>query len=677
MLRKLDSHQAAYSRRPICCQRVSAAVSTWLTAQWCSATAVPHSTFGVLIEHVCAELDFGQAYYYNHTILEDISLAEIKQAALSGCELCVLMRHGLLDGQYPDSPVPRTPLLDTALIRLSLSWDRCHPDFAPTPAQCYGLQLSFQGDRSRSIDIAMLALSSDNARNPHVSRSRSNWNPSLWRSWVEDCTGKHGSCEATGGNRYTPTRLIDLSSGAETLRLIESCGNLAGYVALSHCWGGSLPLTTTPINYHAHLEAIPFGDMPATFQDAVKVARAIGYQYLWIDCLCIIQDSEPDWLRECVVMGQVYAGAAATIAASQSTSPADGLFKTADGPNHACHIPAYWPSTGQNDTLVVELPTQPQWRPPEYMVNGPLSKRGWAIQERLLSQRVLHMSGSGILFECTSSVVMDRLPWPKSIGAEGRNAAFIRGCLRLDSQLEVIDNWHHLISNYSNRNLTYARDRLPAISGIARILAERMGWKYLAGLWSEDIVAGLLWYIEDPNDSLAANASGHSGPSWSWASTNKSVNTVNAWSMGEQYTRDWFEGRESLSRLRNNDFAHCIEVRDWTMELVGEDQFAEVKSGRLTVFGHIRLVTIRQSERPARYRGYRDISFPFGPATGSRYYPDSQEPLGDPNSTIPVWCLLLGFQLRYSTSITCYMLALQPVPGRTATFKRIGFVNLV
>ena len=78
------------------------------------------------------------------------------------------------------------------------------------------------------------------------------------------------------------------------------------YAALSHCWGKVRPLTTTSTNLNQHLISIPLSSMPEMFQDAVIASRELGIRYLWIDSLCIIQDSVEDWELECSKMGRVY-----------------------------------------------------------------------------------------------------------------------------------------------------------------------------------------------------------------------------------------------------------------------------------------------------------------------------------------------------------------------------------
>jgi hypothetical protein len=200
-----------------------------------------------------------------------------------------------------------------------------------------------------------------------------------------------------------------------------------------------------------------------------------------------------------------------------------------------------------------------------------------------------------------------------------------------------------------------------------------MNWEYVAGLWGHDIVVGLLWHHEIPDVSLATNASSHPGPSWSWASANKCMTHTKALFV---HNRTWFESWQSLPRFKRKKktLARCVEVRDWAMELAGEDQFAEVKSGQLSVFGNIRSITISELVKLTE----RSLWFSHdGSAADIIYYPDSKEPSGDSNATRSVWCLVSGFTAGSDSWCDCYVLALQPVPGRTATFKRIGFMKIL
>ena len=68
---------------------------------------------------------------------------------------------------------------------------------------------------------------------------------------------------------------------------------LDDYVALSYCWGGDQAVKTTKATLEKHKTGIPIYSLPATIRDAITVTRRVGIGFLWVDSLCIIQDS-PD-----------------------------------------------------------------------------------------------------------------------------------------------------------------------------------------------------------------------------------------------------------------------------------------------------------------------------------------------------------------------------------------------
>jgi hypothetical protein len=115
--------------------------------------------------------------------------------------------------------------------------------------------------------------------------------------------------------RPLPTRVIDVSpiAGSQAPRLkITGCEE-GEWVALSHCWGTKSRFVTESSNIGARMCEIPLQDMPPTFQDAVTTIRQLGYRYLWIDSLCIIQDDNQDWVAESTRMRGYYQHAAITI----------------------------------------------------------------------------------------------------------------------------------------------------------------------------------------------------------------------------------------------------------------------------------------------------------------------------------------------------------------------------
>jgi len=130
---------------------------------------------------------------------------------------------------------------------------------------------------------------------------------------------------------------------------------------------------------------------------AVEITRRLGVRYLWIDCLCIIQDDEQDWRREAASMGKVYKNSLLTISATAAEGNSQGCFARRD-PSRVELSP-----TKRLDPNPSKLDPHPSSSPTSWAVIrsnfwmkgvdlAPVSRRGWILQERILSPRIVHFS---------------------------------------------------------------------------------------------------------------------------------------------------------------------------------------------------------------------------------------------------------------------------------------------
>lgn len=78
------------------------------------------------------------------------------------------------------------------------------------------------------------------------------------------------------------------------------------YVTLSHRWGTQSFRLTTRETLEEHRKGIAFNILSPVFKEAVIITRQLGFRYLWIDSLCILQQDDEDWDRESMQMGQIY-----------------------------------------------------------------------------------------------------------------------------------------------------------------------------------------------------------------------------------------------------------------------------------------------------------------------------------------------------------------------------------
>jgi hypothetical protein len=84
-----------------------------------------------------------------------------------------------------------------------------------------------------------------------------------------------------------------------------------------------------------------------------------------------------------------------------------------------------------------------------------------------------------------------------------------------------LSTWKLIISDYLRQNLTFEKDKLLAISGLAwqySMVGQERAGTYLAGLWKSRLSETLLWYHNPPTETNASEPEQYRGPSWSWAS---------------------------------------------------------------------------------------------------------------------------------------------------------------
>ena len=297
--------------------------------------------------------------------------------------------------------------------------------------------------------------------------------------------------------------------------------------------------------------SIPFEELPKTFQDAIQLTRILGPPYLWIDSLCIIQDSEKDWKAESVRMGEIYRHGFFNIAAVAASDGTHGCFMERDymttlpvltEERHkptmlgqlSRRISESWSGIRRSKFGASELIPQGSnmyvdpllWE--REVTNSPLGDRAWVVQERFLAPRIFHFGASQIFFECAELKACETYP----VGLSDvmlRSTSFktpIESILPESSLSErrthAFRIWNNLVEVYTAAKLTKYTDKLIAISGVASYLHEFIAADYIAGLWASHLMEQLLWFTTDRTTPPAS----YQAPSWSWASINSAVSGV-------------------------------------------------------------------------------------------------------------------------------------------------------
>jgi hypothetical protein len=334
------------------------------------------------------------------------------------------------------------------------------------------------------------------------------------RAWVEDCLRNHAGTCPPNTRVPLPSRLIDVGDDTIApdvrLRVFER-GETGEYTALSYCWGGPQPVTTTLSNIGSMRQRIALSDLPRTLQDAIRVTRSIGQRYLWVDALCIIQDSDEDKRHEIQKMGSIYKNSMLTISAAAASAVSEGFLGRQPEPLPSLKWQFDVPEVGTH-TIFISTALN------AYRPHHPLDGRGWALQESLLSPRLLIFSEQEPIWHCHAI----KLRTPDGSYVEYADfsehvpgwvvPSFLAGTSIPEREL-----WADIVHNFTQRLLTDKEDRLNAAAGIAAELQLHWNDDYFYGHWKRFFVEQLAWYTGQRSLVSSGKRSGRA-PTWSWAS---------------------------------------------------------------------------------------------------------------------------------------------------------------
>ncbi|KUI54263.1 hypothetical protein VP1G_01585 [Cytospora mali] len=315
------------------------------------------------------------------------------------------------------------------------------------------------------------------------------------------------------------------------------------YVTLSHKWGdvpGKKPLRLMKDNLEEFKSGLKLRDLPKTFRNVIEfAARLSNVQYIWIDSLCIIQDSAEDWLIESSQMHQVYSRSFLNISATAAEHSHQGLHSKrnpkllweAEVNLNIEGLPESEPEKKKLDERrdYIRRCTLIDASYCEKLINqASVNKRGWVLQERLLAPRVLHFCQGEIAWECPEHSAAEGLPWGSPHFQRRRNDTLfaeiplkgleplLHGKALRENRLQTMPEpdphllaepvsekrvyameiWNRIVEIYSKTELSFGKDKLPALSGIANRMSDDIGSDYLAGLWNWNLPSQLLWMVE-------------------------------------------------------------------------------------------------------------------------------------------------------------------------------------
>lgn len=321
-------------------------------------------------------------------------------------------------------------------------------------------------------------------------------------------------------------------------------------------------MKTTKATLAQRRKGIVFSSLPKTLQDAITVTCHLQLSYLWIDCLCMIQDDKDDMSAELPKMPEIYKNAHITISASSASTCYEGFLQRRQPlPSADC------------EDIVLEYETRKGITGNVYLFEDqsrttadPISKRAWTLQERRISPRFLDFSSQQLRWKCHSRCYFDGGLKPELLDAQAGtiNDQGTSFCQQSDVvKFAIFTTWAEIVDDYTQRLLSFPDDKLTALAAMASEVGANLGTTYLAGLWNKYLPAQLLWRLWA---GPSKRPDKYRAPSWSWAS-------VDGWVM--------MEHEAHADRV-------AIDITECKITLETEEfMYGPVKSGFLTLQGYL------------------------------------------------------------------------------------------
>lgn len=495
------------------------------------------------------------------------------------------------------------------------------------------------------------------------------------KSWLKNCLDNHPKCKARHADRdFMPTRVLDIGASHSVeppthVRVVETKQELIKikdrrYMTLSHCWGR---MEFVRLTAHDHAEFTTHGiawessssgkkrnDICSNknFAEAIQTARKLGIRYIWIDSICIIQNSVEDWECEAKLMHKVYRNSYCNLAAVDSQDGSGGLFR------HRSNdvLPAKFESEGFSHRFrgrSWRIVSSDLWD--RVLLQSPLYTRGWVFQgiptrylfhlillltyrERMLSPRLLQFGRDQLFWDCATVSACEALPngFPRSLDGKAATDRHWRQRLQeadishrsmvkaTEGSLEKL--WENAVRTYTPCSLTYHTDKDEALWGIAKLMRDMLGQEYAHGLWSDSLEEQLAWRVASGPKVMDLSRECElesSFPSWSWTYLDVSIQPVPRFrgrprfykvtdhsgdKLGFQFEnpfRGWLKRNELA---RENGHGHiATEVKNDEKNEVAQadttwrpDERSKLRSAEIPLQGHIcrnALISVPGSDR--------------------------------------------------------------------------------
>lgn len=534
-------------------------------------------------------------------------LHEIQLAARKGCSTCDVLQRGITtfaDLLFPTYNCEKVRIRQEVHEKKRLLSDSKNVTVCFDEYEAEVINLAFVASREPNMTDYTPAPDSATGNSKADSRildTSSYETVSLIKNWIHTCSQEHHLC-AIAPASVLPVRVLEVSN--YRAKLVETKGKVAPYLTLSHCWGTKTVIRLVKDKLDDMKRDIPWTSLSRTFQDAIMLTWRLGFRYIWIDSLCILQDSKEDWEYHASRMAQIYSNSQLTISASGGADSSHGCFSSRLQEPYILqsldsrpifHPPLWTPKELEGKdrdgcvrrfqvTLKPRHGLYQDRRPSE-----PLLKRAWVFQEQILSPRIVHFASGELYFECKSHLTCECSGW--SLRSEshqwetrwrkahavllGQESTVPKNYFTPETRKKIFDfeAYRAMIETYTELDITEELDRLPALSGVT------FGRKdeYLAGIWKSMLIESLHWYpvSKSLRGTMARRPAKYRAPTWSWASVEAPI---------RHRITDFYKTKHSATLV--------AEITHASVTLAGVDPRGRVSDGCLRIQGPMRRVQV-------------------------------------------------------------------------------------
>lgn len=307
----------------------------------------------------------------------------------------------MLNGEPTERPNAATLTMVFTPASCCLSWPNEEASFPGPAEELESVEMLVREDGEGCLAEVHVCNSVDHKKE-HEPFARA-------RTWLDECSREHEACRRPETEaKMLPTRLLDIQpDDSSSVRVIDSTDLMSSptkvdYLAINYVWSNTDVTLSTGRLDNMQTDILR-EQLPVAINEAFTAAARMGFRYVWVDSLCVIQDSIEDKQRECTKMASVYRNAAMTIVLDKGI---DSLSLVSARPTlaNAQHFASKLSPDVINEMLMKGFSID--WSTPGFAWDT----RAWALQERLLCGRLLHLTGEQMYWECNSLKASETFP---------------------------------------------------------------------------------------------------------------------------------------------------------------------------------------------------------------------------------------------------------------------------